>query len=383
MFGLTFFIFLCLSAHAVDIGYWSATNDHDDLVDRLTSHGFTIQRQAAQVDLKVQGEWKVDGLIIELQNVDETEILEFVNSGHSVVIILPEDSEVAQNFLPELGIDASSDYTDAIKCTYYSPMQNGTRKDVTCGGVKLDINKTEHAEYYNLTIDDQGNTYAVAAQGKNDARIVVFGGEMFGSDEEDTSSFNTAVELLLWAFHKSGVMRARDLRYVRLADGDINPPELTISDDIEFSIVLETYDSEKQAWLPYDADDVQVDFTMLVPRIRKTIPSLHNGTFSRVFKLPDIFGVYQFILDYHARGYTPLNVTHQLMLHPRRHDEQPRFVKSAYPFYTAAGVMGVAVSCLIVIIARSAPIFLQAPTNAKDEDSKAKATKKSQKEKTE
>jgi hypothetical protein len=67
--------------------------------------------------------------------------------------------------------------------------------------------------------------------------------------------------------------------------------------------------------------------------------------------------VYQFIVDYHAMGYTPLNVSHQLMLHPLRHDEQPRYVTSAYPFYAVSLVMACAVVVVSIVFALQAPIF--------------------------
>ena len=47
-------------------------------------------------------------------------------------------------------------------------------------------------------------------------------------------------------------------------------PPKTAQDDIVYSMVIEEFDAEKGGWLPYKADDVQLEFVMLVKHLLYT-----------------------------------------------------------------------------------------------------------------
>ncbi|KAA6366065.1 MAG: putative Dolichyl-diphosphooligosaccharide--protein glycosyltransferase 48 kDa subunit, partial [Streblomastix strix] len=239
--------------------------------------------------------------------------------------------------------------------------------------------------------------------------IVVFGSDLFGSDsvsdsEDDKSEeevinkksdreskklkrLNTEIvsDLILWAFGVRGQMRARNLQYTLLSENLTNPDELTINDVIDFEITLEVFDDKKKQWIGWNADDVQLTFAMLTPRMRKTLKSTGNGKHVLTFRTPDVFGVYKFIVDYHARGYKPINISQQVSLHPLRHDQRPRFVTSAYPFYTVCFIMCIAVLVISVLFVSLAPDYKSIPTNEekkqKDEQKKDKKEKEKEKEK--
>ena len=47
-------------------------------------------------------------------------------------------------------------------------------------------------------------------------------------------------------------------------------------------------------WVPFSADDVQVEFRMLHPYERRTLKDEGNGTFSVAFRAPDVYGSFHF-----------------------------------------------------------------------------------------
>ncbi len=65
--------------------------------------------------------------------------------------------------------------------------------------------------------------------------------------------------------------------------------------------------------------------------------------FEGVFKIPDVYGVYQFKVDYSRPGLTHLVSITQFPVRPLRHDQYERFITSAYPYYASAFSMMVGV----------------------------------------
>lgn len=62
------------------------------------------------------------------------------------------------------------------------------------------------------------------------------------------------------------------------------------------------------SWAPFEASDIQLDFTMLDPHYRKTLvvdPSLstaHATTYKTGFTAPDRHGVFKFVVEYWRPG---------------------------------------------------------------------------------
>lgn len=65
-------------------------------------------------------------------------------------------------------------------------------------------------------------------------------------------------------------------------------------------------------WEPFKADDVQLEFVRIDPFVRTTLKRLANGNYEARFKIPDVYGVYQFKVDYDRTGYTHLYSTTQV-----------------------------------------------------------------------
>ncbi|KAM3291771.1 hypothetical protein P3S67_020060 [Capsicum chacoense] len=71
-----------------------------------------------------------------------------------------------------------------------------------------------------------------------------------------------------------------------------------INDELEYS--LEIYEWCGTSCKPYVADDVQVQFYMMSPYVLKTM-STHQ-------KVPDVYGVFQFQVEYEKLGVTSLSL---------------------------------------------------------------------------
>merc|ERR1712029_198471 len=113
----------------------------------------------------------------------------------------------------------------------------------------------------------------------------------------------------------------------------MGPSYYTINEQIRFQIKIEELVAGE--WVPFDQNDVQVDYHRLDPFVRRTMDN-NNGIFSTEFKLPDTYGVFQFRINYKKIEYTSIELESQLSVRPLRHDQYERFISSAYPYYFSA-----------------------------------------------
>uniref|UniRef100_A0A1B6J273 Dolichyl-diphosphooligosaccharide--protein glycosyltransferase 48 kDa subunit n=1 Tax=Homalodisca liturata TaxID=320908 RepID=A0A1B6J273_9HEMI len=193
------------------------------------------------------------------------------------------------------------------------------------------------------------NTLLIAAlQARNNARIVFSGSLYFFSDEAFTSpvqkaqggkrwevSGNRQVADLLskWLLKEAGVLRVKSVAHHRV--GEKAPPSsYTIMDDVVFSLELER--KQGSQWVPHDVDDVQLEFVRIDPFVRTRMVRKAPGRYEAVFKIPDVYGVYQFKVNYHRMGYTALYNSTQVSVRPLEHTQYERFIASAYPYYASA-----------------------------------------------
>lgn len=161
----------------------------------------------------------------------------------------------------------------------------------------------------------------------------------------------------------------------------------------EYSIVIEKLSDGK--WVPFDGDDIQLEFVRIDPFVRTFLkrnggfpsppwhrvgwvflplslavllrtsppPFFSGGKYSVRFKLPDVYGVFQFKVDYNRLGYTHLysstqvsavgiiagegrvpglpdsqgcSLPSKVSVRPLQHTQYERFIPSAYPYYAGA-----------------------------------------------
>ncbi|OCT71102.1 hypothetical protein XELAEV_18038011mg [Xenopus laevis] len=193
------------------------------------------------------------------------------------------------------------------------------------------------------------NTLLIAGlQARNNARVVFSGSLDFFSDSffnsavqkaasgsnryAKTGNYELAMALSRWVFKEEGVLRVGEVSHHRV--GESSPPSAyTVTDLVEYSIVIEKLSDGK--WVPFDGDDIQLEFVRIDPFVR-TFLKKNGGKYSVQFKLPDVYGVFQFKVDYNRLGYTHLYSTTQISVRPLQHTQYERFIPSAYPYYASA-----------------------------------------------
>ncbi|XP_042495714.1 dolichyl-diphosphooligosaccharide--protein glycosyltransferase 48 kDa subunit-like [Macadamia integrifolia] len=188
-------------------------------------------------------------------------------------------------------------------------------------------------------------------QARNNARILIsgslslFSNRLFrsgvqkaGSSTKFEKSGNEqfVTELSKWVFHERGHLKAVNVRHNKVGETD-EPAIYRINDDLEYSV--EIYEWSGTSWVPYMADDVQVQFYMMSPYVLKTLSTDQKGLFFTSFKVPDVYGVFQFKVEYQRLGYTSLSLSKQIPVRPFRHNEYERFIPTAFPYYGSSFTM--------------------------------------------
>jgi oligosaccharyltransferase complex subunit beta len=78
---------------------------------------------------------------------------------------------------------------------------------------------------------------------------------------------------------------------------------------------------------------------MLDPYIRTTLkqaPSSSSfGRFQANVRLPDVYGVFTLKVNYKRAGLSYILAEDQVSIRPFRHNEYPRFLTAAYPYYAS------------------------------------------------
>lgn len=219
------------------------------------------------------------------------------------------------------------------------------------------------------------NTLLITAlQARNNARVVFSGSLYFFSDEAFTSpiqkaqgklgiikkyhkffkllniffiilkytggqkylkSGNEAVATMIarWVFKENGVIRVSSAHHHRVGESE-PPAAYTIMDDVVYSIDVQKLAGDK--WIPYETNDLQLEFVRIDPFVRMTMKPVGNGRYEARFKIPDVYGVYQFKVDYTRIGLTHLYSTTQVSVRPLQHTQYERFIPSAFPYYISA-----------------------------------------------
>lgn len=192
------------------------------------------------------------------------------------------------------------------------------------------------------------NTGLIAAlQARNNARVLFSGSLDFFSDEffrssvkskadgkeyEKSGNEDLARALSAWVFKEEGVLRVTNVEHFK--KGEKSAPEsYTIMEDVEYWATIETLKDGK--WVPFQADDIQLEFVRIDPFVRITLKFEKDRYVGR-FRIPDVYGVYQFKVDYKRLGYTYLYSTTLVSVRPLEHTQYERFISSAYPYYFSA-----------------------------------------------
>ena len=200
-------------------------------------------------------------------------------------------------------------------------------------------------------------------QARNNARVIFVGSIDFFSNEffaasvlqavpgakEFDQSNNRALSVALskWVFKEKGVLRVGTVKHH--LKGETSPPlAYTVEDQVRYEIEIEELVSEK--WVPFMAKDVQLEFFRIDPFVRTYLQKTPDKKkFYVEFKLPDVYGVFQFKVEYSRIGYTNLFSTTQVSVRPFEHTQYERFIPSAYPYYVSAFSMMIGLVLFAVV----------------------------------
>ena len=195
------------------------------------------------------------------------------------------------------------------------------------------------------------NTLLIGGQqARNNARIVFCGSLDFFSDHFFMSgvqnaaktdskyyirsgNMKLATDIALWTFKRSGVIRVVEVIH-HLVGESLPPAAYTVEQEVVYKIKIEEY--ANGVWGPFKAKDVQLEFFRIDPFTRSYLTPSAKGVFSIQFKLPDVYGVFKFKVDYDRIGYTHLFSSTQVSVRPKQHTQYERFISSAYPYYASA-----------------------------------------------
>jgi len=184
-------------------------------------------------------------------------------------------------------------------------------------------------------------------QARNNARVAVLGSMEMCSDAFFTSAvefkgkkypksgneaFCTGVSR--WATRQRGVLKVDQFLHNTQGSGaTVNSSLYTIKDDVELTMrVTQLVDGK---WVPYTCEDLQFDFTMLHPYVRNTMKHDDKGIFSAAFKVPDVYGIFKFVVNHYRIGYSYIDISEQVSVRPFKHNQFERFIVAAYPYYSS------------------------------------------------
>ena len=74
---------------------------------------------------------------------------------------------------------------------------------------------------------------------------------------------------------------------------------------------------------------------MLDPHVRVFLRPDAAGRFSAAVRVPDVYGVFKWVLSYRRLGYSFLELAEVVPVRPYRHNEYERFIVQAYPYYAS------------------------------------------------
>lgn len=352
-----------------------------------------------KIALQRYGHYLYDGLILFSPSAESIgdgslklkDVLDFVDSGHDLIVAANANaSDFVRNVASECGVDFEDDASAmVVDHTSYAVSEiegdhtliasdNFIKSDVILGGEKIEapvlfrgiahsVNAASALVVKVLTASPAaysakpnsklskppaltGDSISLVSvvQARNNARVMISGSlDMFSNrffrsgvqkvgpsvKHEKSGNERFVTELSKWIFHERGHLKAVNIRHHKV--GETNEPSIyRINDDLEFSV--EIYEWTGTRWEPYVADDVQLQFFLMSPYVLKTLANDKQGLYTASFRVPDVYGVFQFKIEYQRLGFSSLSLSKQIPVRPFRHNEYERFIPVAFPYYGAS-----------------------------------------------
>ena len=327
---------------------------------QITDMGFEIDfKMASDKDIKLTnfGEYLYDNIIFfaptysdsKKNEINIQNLLKFIDDGHDLMIFGSSDaSKFMRELVNEFGVDYD-DYESELKDSLYLHQDsgiNGLNKQLL-NLYDYSVSKSTGEVYSNGEHIKLVNGY----QARNNKRIVVLGSTEICSDKfyylsmtEDNKSMlesPNAVfcqDILNWNFQRTGVLKFENARHNNNEGKSLET--YRIKDYLEYYIDILEYDYKTNSWKNYESDDVQLSFIMMNPYYINQMKRLYNKpTYYVKFRAPEKHGVFKFIVDYHRTGYSYIFSSTKVPLRPFYHNEFPRFIPCAYPYYLSVFVI--------------------------------------------
>ncbi|KAJ3391606.1 hypothetical protein HDU92_008955 [Lobulomyces angularis] len=173
-------------------------------------------------------------------------------------------------------------------------------------------------------------------QARNNARLIFSGSAAMFSDEfldlPNYDNLQFVDEISKWVFQEKAVLRVKNAKHHRAHETQQHGI-YRIKDMMEYSLDIQEFYNGK--WNPFQGQDVQFEAKMLDPYIRRTLKPTPEGKFIVHFKLPDVYGVFTFKVEYNRHGYSWILSESNVQVRPYRHNDYDRFLSSAWPYYTS------------------------------------------------
>lgn len=198
--------------------------------------------------------------------------------------------------------------------------------------LRLDQSRVQKGFLYSILETSANEVLVAAFQGRNNARVLISGSKELFTDEFLSNSANRQFikELTKWTFKEKSVLRISRVHHSKVGEEKFEG-FYTVHDNVTFSFKLEELVDGQ--YRPFVSDDIQIEFRMVDPYVRKTFKSSADGVHSVNFLLPDVNGVYTFKVNYLKPGYTRLEIIERTPLRPFRHNQYERFLQAATPYY--------------------------------------------------
>lgn len=300
----------------------------DALRDLASECGFEVDEDGASV---------IDHLNYDVSDKgDHTTIVADPNNLIDAQIIVGDRSQVAPLLYRGTGLIADRDNSLILQL-------------LTADSNAYSYNPDSPIKEYPHAVG-KGTLLIAALQARNNARVVFSGSLFFFSDEALTAGVEKAMgggakaapksgnqevvdAVTKWVFGATGRLRVTSVAHHK--EGEKQPPQAyTITEPVVYQIQIETL--ELGQWVPFKANDVQLEFVRIDPFVRTTLLMVRPGIYEARFKIPDVYGVYQFKVDYNRVGFAQLYSTTQVSVRPLQHTQYERFIPSAFPYYVSS-----------------------------------------------
>ncbi|KAL4458520.1 hypothetical protein ABPG75_013385 [Micractinium tetrahymenae] len=381
----------------------SLESSHSAFLAGLRSRGYALEVRPIDdksLQLKSWDEWLYDKLVILGSSkalggaIDAAQVVQFVDEGRDVLLAVDSDvSEELRSLAQDLGVDIDSrgnavidhfgydshvgaqDHAAVLADNFVKSaavLPKALSTPVLFRGIGLSVAAESETAF--LALAGSPTAYCgkpgaamtdaklagpelglvALVQMRNNARVAVAGSLHMFSDaafqaeatarndrvlgRASNEAFCTAISK--WAFQEQGVLRASQLSHRVLAGahpGAVKPERYRVNDDVEFSVVIQ--ECADGGCKPYTAEDVQVELVMLDPYIRTSLKHDGQGRFATQVKVPDVYGVFKWVLEYRRLGYSFIELTETVPIRPFKHNEYERFIVQAYPYYASCASM--------------------------------------------